>query len=316
MEALRVALEDVRAAESIVHEIAFRTPTIRYLGANDDGLWLKLENLQRLGSFKIRGVWNGLRRMHAQARSRGAVTFSSGNFGLAFAWAATRLGVRSRVIVSEAANPSIVARIRDEGATVETMPAADVFRILEEQSWRSWEATFLDPVGDPQVVAGAGTIGLEFLDQLPDVRTVLVPVGGGDLAAGIAAAVKGLRPSARIVGVQAEGCGPLPGALRTGRRHQIDGPARTIAGGISMTVILDAMAAFLARHLDGCLLVSDDELRRAMRVLACEAKVVAEPSGAATFAAWSKYGGSLEPPVVAIVSGGNVDPEVLADVLR
>jgi len=316
VEPLRVTLEDVRAAEPVVQEVAVRTPTVRYFGAPKDVLWLKLENLQRLGSFKIRGVWNGLRRMDPTARSRGVATFSSGNFGLAFAWAGTRLGLHSRVIVSESANPTMVARIRDEGAIVETMSAAQIFAILEDESWRSWETAFLNPVGDPHVIAGEGTIALEFVQDVPELRTVLVPVGGGDLAAGLAAAVKGLCPTAKIVGVQAEGAAPLPTALHTGRRHQIEGPARTIAVGISMTVILDEMAVFLARHLDGCLLVSDDDIRRGVRDLARDARVVAEPSGAAAFAAWSKYGDRLESPVVAVISGGNVDPAFLSDVLR
>ncbi len=315
MEPLAVGLDNIRTAVPVVREVALPTPSIRYLGTDEGDLWLKEENLQRLGSFKIRGVWNGLRRMTPEARSRSVVTFSSGNFGLAFAWAATRLGVPSRVIVSEAANPATVARIRAERATVETMRAADIFRILEDESWRSWEESVLKPVGDADVVAGAGTLALELLNEVPDVGTVLVPVGGGDLAAGVAAAVKGVRPSTRVIGVQTEGAAPLPTTLRTGRRHQIEGTAKTIAGGISMTVILDNMAAFLARHLDGCLLVSDDDLKRAMRDLAFEAKVVVEPSGAASFAAWSKYRQRLATPVVAIVSGGNVDSALLSEVL-
>jgi len=315
MEPLAVDLDRIRAAVPVVREVAVRTPTVPYLSTDDTELWLKLENQQRLGSFKLRGVWNGLRRMTPEARSHGLVTFSSGNFGLAFAWAATRLGVPSRVIVSEAANPSIVSRIRAEGATVETMLGAEIFRILEEERWPSWHESVLKPVGDPDVVAGAGTLALELLHDTPDVGTVLVPVGGGDLAAGVAAAVKSVRPSTKVIGVQAEGAAPLPTALRTGRRHQIEGPAKTIAGGISMTVILDNMAAFLARHLDGCLLVSDDDLKRAMRDLAFEAKVVAEPSGAASFAAWSRHRQQLAAPVVAIVSGGNVGSALLSEVL-
>jgi len=195
------------------------------------------------------------------------------------------------------------------------MLGAEIFRILEEERWPSWHESVLKPVGDPDVVAGAGTLALELLHDTPDVGTVLVPVGGGDLAAGVAAAVKSVRPSTKVIGVQAEGAAPLPTALRTGRRHQIEGPAKTIAGGISMTVILDNMAAFLARHLDGCLLVSDDDLKRAMRDLAFEAKVVAEPSGAASFAAWSRHRQQLAAPVVAIVSGGNVGSALLSEVL-
>ena len=152
---------------------------------------------------------------------------------------------------------------------------------------------------------------MEIVEDLPEVRTVLVPVGGGGLVAGIGTAVKGLVPRAQVFGVQAEGAAPLPVALQTRQAHRIDRP-QTIADGIGIGIILPSMAQVLDRVLDGALVVTDAEIRSAMRRLALEAKIVAEPAGAAAFAAWIRHRDSLRPPVVAVVSGGNVDPKLLA----
>ena len=207
-----------------------------------------------------------------------------------------------------------VEAIRALGAEVEPMPRALLVLFHEEEKWREWPQTFIHPFAHPHTIAGAGTIGLEIAEDAPDVRTVLVPVGGGGLVAGVAVAVKGRLPRAKVFGVQAEGAAPLPVALRTGRPHKIEEP-RTIADGIRVALVLPEMVDMLRRHLDGCLVVSDEEIRAAMRRLAVEAKVVAEPAGAAAFAAWARYRAQLESPVAVVVSGGNVDPRLLADVV-
>jgi threonine dehydratase len=165
------------------------------------------------------------------------------------------------------------------------------------------------------MIAGNGTAGLEIAEDVPNAKTVLVPVGGGGLATGIAIAVKARLPSAKVFGVQPEGAASLPTALKTGRGFHLERP-ETIADGIGVGLMLPPMAELLKRHLDGCLLVSDDDIRASMRRLALDAKVVAEPAGAASLAAWSRHRETLEPPVVAVVSGGNVDPALLAAVLK
>jgi threonine dehydratase len=265
--------------------------------------------------FKIRGVWNRLSRLTDGERRRGVATISSGNHGLAAAWAAKRLGLRCVVRVPEGAVARKVDAIRAQGAEVSPIPRRDLIAAHEEETWRSWPEVFVHPFAHPATIAGQGTLGWELVDDIPDLRTVLVPVGGGGLAAGIGTAVKTLLPESKVFGVQADGAAPLPISLRTGQAYLVDCP-KTIADGIGIALILPIMAEVLCRVLDGCLVVSDAEIRTAIRRLALDAKVVAEPAGAAAFAAWARYGDSLEPPVAIVVSGGNVDPALLADVTK
>ncbi len=314
MESLAVTPADIEAAIEVVREVALVTPTWRFPGAEDEELFLKLENLQRLGAFKIRGAWNRMSRMSAEERSRGVATISSGNHGLAVAWSAKRLGLPCTVHVPEGAAGPKVEAIRAQGAALKEMGRADLVRAHVDETWRNWPQTFVHPFAHPDVIAGQGTIGSEIADDQPDIRTVLVPVGGGGLSSGIAIAVKARLPEAKVYGVQAEGAAPLRTVFETRKPYRVEKP-KTIADGIRIGIILPAMADLLLRHLDGCYVVSDEEIRGAMRRLALEAKVVAEPAGAAAFAAWSRYREQLEPPVAVVVSGGNVDPNLLASIL-
>src|SRR5205823_6387085 len=276
VERIAVTLRDIDAALPIVREVGRHTPTVPFSG--DEDVWLKLENLQRLGAFKIRGVWNRISQLTDAERRRGVSTISSGNHGLAVAWAARRLGLPCTVRVPEGAVGRKVEAIHAEGADVSPISRSDLIDAHEKETWQSWPSAFLHPFAHPATVAGQGTIGREIVDDFSEVRTVLVPVGGGGLAAGIGTAVKGLVPRAQVFGVQAEGAAPLPVALRTRQSHRIDRP-RTIADGIGIGIILPPMAEILGRVLDGALVVTDAEIRDAMRRLALEAKIVAEPAG-------------------------------------
>ena len=313
MEPLAVTAKDVEAALDIVREVAHHTPTVRSVAGGEE-VYLKLESLQRLGAFKIRGAWNRFAQLSQTEREAGVSTLSSGNHGRAVAWAARRLGLRCVVRVPEGATGRKVEAIRGEGATVTAMPRGELVRTHEEELWRRWPETFIHPFAHPLTIAGQGTAGWELAEDAPDVRTVLVPVGGGGLASGIAVAVKSRLPRAKVFGVQAEGAAPLPEALRTGRPAKVAEP-RTIADGIRIGLILPAMLPLLSGNLDGCLLVTDGEIRAAMRTLAMEAHVIAEPAGAAAVAAWIRHRGTLEPPVAAIVSGGNAEPSLLEEIL-
>lgn len=309
-----MGVEDVEAALDIVREVASHTPTVKFPGATEGDLYLKLENLQRLAAFKIRGAWNRISRLSAEERRRGVATISSGNHGLAVAWSAKRLRLPCRVYVPQGATGPKVEAIRAQGAELREMGREDLVRAHTEELWKSWPQTFVHPFAHPHVIAGQGTVGWEIAEDLPDVRTVLVPVGGGGLSSGIAIALKSLIPKAKVFGVQAEGAASLPTVFRTKEPYRVENP-QTIADGIRIGIVLPSMADLLLRHLDGCFVVSDDDIRGAMRRLALEAKVVAEPAGAAAFAAWSRYREELEPPVVAVVSGGNVDPALMAEIL-
>jgi threonine dehydratase len=305
VEPIAVTAGDVEAALDVVREVAWRTPTTPF----HEGPWLKLESHQRLGSFKIRGTWNRLARLGPEERRRGVATVSSGNHGLAVAWGARRLGLPCLVRVPEGANARKVAAIEAEGAVVESTPRADLVGIHEQELWRSWPRTFIHPFAHAATVAGQGTAGWELAEDVPDARTVLVPAGGGGLAAGIALAVKDRVPGAKVFAVQAEGASALEEALRTGRPGHVEHP-ETIADGIRIGIALANMLPLLHRHLDGCLVVRDDEILEAMRGLYRKAHLVAEPAGAAALAAWRRYRQTLEAPVVAVVSGGNVEPSL------
>lgn len=315
MKPLRVGLADIESALGAVREVARRTPVHRFSDGDGGEVFLKLENLQRLGAFKIRGAWNRMSRMSEEERRRGVATISSGNHGLAVAWSARRLGLPCVVHVPEGAAGPKVDAIRAQGAELREMARGDLVRAHSEESWKSWPQTFVHPFAHPHVIAGQGTIGWEIADDLPDVRTVLVPVGGGGLSSGIAIAVKARVPGVKVFGVQAEGAASLPKVFETRKPWRVEDP-QTIADGIRIGIILSGMADLLLRNLDGCVVVSDDDIRRSMRRLALKAKIVAEPAGAAAFAASERYRDRFEPPVVAVISGGNVDPALLAEVVR
>ncbi len=315
METLQITAEDVEAALDTVHEVAVRTPMRSVPNLATEDVFLKLESLQRLGAFKIRGAWNRISRLSADERRRGVATISSGNHGLAVAWSARRLGLPCVVYVPEGAAGPKVDAIRAQDAELKEMTRADLVRAHVEELWKAWPQTFVHPFAHPQVIAGQGTVGWEIAEDLPDVRTVLVPVGGGGLSLGIAIALKARAPRAKVVAVQAEGAASLPRLFETREPTRVEDP-RTIADGIRIGIVLPAIADLLLENLAGCVTVSDAEIRSAMRRLALEAKVVAEPAGAAAFAAWERYPDRFEPPVVAVVSGGNVDPALLAAVLR
>ena len=313
MDRIAVTIQDIEEAVPVVQKVARRTPTIPLEGPEGE-VWLKLENLQRLGVFKIRGAWNRISRLTQEERRRGVTTLSSGNHGRAVAWSARRLGLRCVIRVPEGAAPQKLAAIRLEGAEVIPIPRSELVRVHEEETWRAWPETYLPPFAHPLMIAGNGTVGLEIAEDVPSAKTVLVPVGGGGLAAGIAIAVKARLPNAKVFGVQPEGAASLPTALKTGRGFHVERP-ETIADGVGVGLMLPAMVDLLKRHLDGCFLVSDGDIRAAMRRLALDAKIVAEPAGAAAFAAWVRHRTSIEGPVVAVVSGGNANPDALRDVL-
>lgn len=313
MDRIEVKPSDIEAAWTVVRKVAYRTMTVPFPDPRGE-VFLKLENLQRLGAFKIRGTWNRLSHLTPEERMSGLTTISSGNHGLSLAWAAERFGNLCVIRVPEGAAQRKVDAIRAQSADVVTMPRSELVRAHEEELWRSWPQAFVHPFAHPHTIAGQGTIGLEIAEDAPHVRTVLVPVGGGGLASGIAVAVKSRVPEAKVFGVQAEGAASLPTALRTGRAYRVENP-KTVADGIGIGLVLPNMVDILRRNLDGCLLVSDDEILAAMKTLAIGAKVIAEPAGAAAFAALERYRRDLMFPVVVVVSGGNVDPNLLTKVL-
>lgn len=312
-----VTIEDVRAAADRIAGTCVRTPLLPAGWTGIDRLWLKPECLQPTGAFKLRGATNAVARLDRAQRGRGVVTHSSGNHGWAVAHAARVEGVPATVVVPVGSNPVKVAAIAAAGAEVVEVPVPDRVTACAEIAERTG-AVQVPPFDHPDVVAGQGTVGLEIVADLPDVDTVLVPVGGGGLLSGVAVAVKALAPDARMVGCEPEVAGDAAESLRTGRltAWSDEDTGRTSADGLRSPA-LGALPWELIRGLvDDIVTVDERAIRSATRELVARSRLVVEPSGAVTLAALRRHGADLGGGrTVAVVSGGNIDPAVLRDLL-
>ncbi|WP_423835824.1 threonine ammonia-lyase [Streptomyces endophytica] len=317
--ALPVTIEDVREAHKMLSGVARATAMegSRYLsGLVGAPVHLKCENLQRTGSFKIRGAYVRIAGLSAEERAAGVVAASAGNHAQGVALAASLLGVRSTVFMPVGAPLPKVAATREYGAEVrlhghvvdETLAAAEEYA-------RETGAVFIHPFDHRDIIAGQGTVGLEILEQCPEVRTIVVGIGGGGLAAGIALAVKALRPDVKVVGVQAAGAACYPPSLAAGHPVAIEGLS-TMADGIKVGRPGDVPFGIIERLVDEVRTVSEDDLSSALLLCLERAKLVVEPAGASPVAALLADPRSFEGPVVAVLSGGNVDPLLMQRILR
>jgi len=314
-----VTLADIVEAREVLRGVAVETPMeeSRWLSALAGGpVSLKCENLQRTGSFKARGGYLRLSRLSEEERSHGVVAASAGNHAQGVALAAQLLGIKATVFMPEGAPIPKEKATRAYGAEV-IFHGRYLENAIEAALAFSKEtgAVFIHPFDHPDIVAGQGTVGLEILEQSPDVTTVLVPTGGGGLLAGIALAVKALRPDVRIVGVQAEDAAAYPASLAYGAPVALES-MKTMADGIAVGRPGDLTFAAVRDHVDEIVTVSEDSLSRALLALIERAKLIVEPAGAAAVAALlddpTKYGA----PTVALLSGGNIDPLLLGKVIR
>ncbi len=311
LASIPITVDDVRAAARHISTLVHRTPlmTSRSLSQRTGtDLRLKAENLQRTGSFKPRGAFNALLQLDPAARARGVVTFSAGNHGQALAFAASQLGVRCTVFMAQNAVPAKVEAIRGYGAEIRF--GADITGAFQamEAFCQETGAVFVSPFADPAVIAGQGTVGLEILEDDALVEQIVVPVGGGGLIAGIALAVKALRPDVRIIGVEPEGSAAVLRALEAGKPVRLERNA-TIADGLAAPFTADLPLAIIRRDVDDIVLVTDDEIVAALRVVLERTKLLVEPAGAAAVAALmtGKAGAPVGARTVAVLSGGNVD---------
>lgn len=312
-------IEDVRRAAALLDGVAERTPVESSRALSEIAgtrVLLKCENLQRAGSFKIRGAYVRMSGLTDDERARGVVAASAGNHAQGVALAARLLGIDAMVVMPvDAALPKIAAT-REYGARVELAGTSVDEALQHARAYAERTgAVLIHPFDHPDVVAGQGTIGLEIVEQVPDVATVLVPVGGGGLAAGVVTALAALRPQVRVVGVQAAHAASYPASLAAG--HPIPAPElRTMADGIAVGLPGDVPFDVLAHAGIEIRTVSEEDLSRALLLVAERAKLLVEPSGAAAVAALMAAPGQFEGPVVAILSGGNMDPQVLLRVVR
>ncbi|TIC81794.1 threonine ammonia-lyase [Nocardioides sp. GY 10127] len=316
---LPVGLDDVRAAREVLAGIVVPTPLeeSRWLTAQAGGeVRVKAENLQRTGSFKIRGAYVRLSRLSGEERARGVVAASAGNHAQGVALAAQLLGVRATVFMPEGAPIPKERATRAYGAEVVFAgpSLASALEAAQEHAARTG-AVFIHPFDHADVVAGQGTVGLELVEQLPELASVVVPTGGGGLLAGVAIAVKTLRPDVRVIGVQAKDAAAFPASLAQGRPVPLTQLA-TMADGIAVGTPGELTLAAVREHVDDVVTVSEDLLARAVQGLVERAKLVAEPAGAAAVAAVLDDPSRFPTPCVAVVSGGNIDPLLLGKVIR
>jgi threonine dehydratase len=300
-----IGVDRIRAAAERARPHVLRTPLIPVEGA-----LLKLECLQPTGSFKVRGFFAAALGLDPEKLRRGLITVSAGNAAQACAYVAKTLGVRCRVVMYDTAPPLKIEGVRRWGATPILMPREEMLQWMADEKWRIEPETFLHPFADPQVMAGHGGLAVELLEDVPDLARVLVPVGGGGLIGGIASALKALRPEVEVIGVQSDGYALWTRCLEAGGPVAIK--PETIADGT--TAPFDArMFELLKECVDRWLTVPEPRLRSAIPELATAAKVVAEGAGALAYAALEQL--APGPRTVAVVSGGNIDPLLLADLL-
>jgi threonine dehydratase len=314
-----VGVREIRAAGELLRDVAVSTPLLhsRYLSEMVGGpVYLKCENLQRTGSFKIRGAYVRIARLSEAERARGVVAASAGNHAQGVAHAASLLGCKATVFMPEGAPLPKVAATKAYGADVLFPgPTVDDCLVAAEAYAEERGSVFIHPFDHPDVVAGQGTIGLEILEQRPDVRTIVAATGGGGLVAGIAAAVKELRQDVKVIGVQAKRAASFPPSLAAARPTRVEiGP--TMADGIAVGRPGDLTFELVSKLVDAVVTVSEESLSQALLLCLERSKQVVEPAGAAGVAAMLEHAYAFHPPVVALLSGGNIDPVLLAKVLR
>jgi threonine dehydratase len=309
-----IPLEEIRAARERLADKVVRTPLVRLQApGRSDSIYLKLENLQPIGSFKLRGALNAVLQEDPDRLRAGVVTASAGNMGQGVAWAARELGVPCAVVVPVGAAETKVAAIAALGGRVVEVTYERWWQALAESSFPELDGVFIHPVEDERVMAGNGTIGLEILEDLPEAEAVFVPFGGGGLSVGIASAVKALRPEARVYAVEPETGAPLAAAMAAGEPQPVSYKA-SFVDGAGAPELLPKMWLLARGALDGGLVVPLDEAAAAVRLLAERTRIVAEGAGALALAA--ALGGQTGAGIiVCVVSGGNIDASRLATIL-
>jgi len=309
-----VRLEEAHAAAARIRDHALRTPLLRL--ALDDaaaGIWVKLENLQPIGSFKIRGAGNAMLQAEPARLEQGVYTASAGNMAQGVGWMARALGVPWRVIVPDRAPQTKLDAIRRLGGETIVLPFEDWWRVLETHGYPGLDGVFIHPVSDQAVMAGNATIGLEILQDLPDVDTIVVPYGGGGLSCGIAAAVRALKPDVTVLAAESESAAPLRAALDA-RQPVMVPHTPSFVDGIGGRSVLAEMWPLARQLLHGTRVVGLDQIAAAIRLLVERQHVVAEGAGAAAVAV-ALAGMAGNGRVACVVSGGNIDAAKLATIL-
>ena len=314
-----VSVDTIREARRLLESVVRKTPMehARDLEAPHGGpVYLKCENLQRTGSFKIRGAYTRIHGLTEEERARGVVAASAGNHAQGVALAASLLGANATVFMPERAPLPKLAATRGYGADVHLHGDVLEDALVKATAFAEQTgAVFIHPFDHPDIIAGQGTVGLEILEQVPDVATVVVATGGGGLVGGVASALKAERPEIRVVGVQAEGAAAFPLSLSAGNPVRLD-RMQTMADGIAVGEPGPITFDHVRSLVDDVVTVGEESLSRAVLLCLERRKLVVEPAGAAAVAALLEHPGVFEPPIVAVLSGGNVDPLLLLQIIQ
>lgn len=315
-----ISLADIHVARERLAGVAVRTSLIP-LEHNGSTLYLKPENLQPIGAFKIRGAYNKIASLTPEERARGVIAYSSGNHAQGVAYAARALNSKAVIVMPRVA-PAVKREATEAlGAEVVYVGPSGVERMTKAEELAAKHGyTMIPPYDDEQIIAGQGTLGLEIIEDLPDVDLVLVPVGGGGVISGIATAVRSLKPEVKVVGVEPELAADAQASLRAGEIVKLPAEqvASTSADGLRAMYVGNITFEYIKRYVDNIVTVSEAEISEAVQILARNPKTVAEPSGAAAPAAWLFHRDSLpeSKATVALISGGNIDPELLERMRR
>jgi threonine dehydratase len=309
----RPSLDAIKAAATTIRDVIVRTPTLPYRG-DAEGISVKLEVLQPIGSFKLRGVYNWAASLTAEQRKNGISTTSAGNTAQALGYVAKIFGIPSKTLLPESVPDAKLNAIVSYGVTPVKVSVDELFAYMLEERWRNESYCYLNPWGEPLMIAGSGTVGLEILEDV-DVDTIYIPVGGGGLAAGIGSAIKATRPEVRVVGVQPEGCPALKASFEKGEGTWVT-PSDTICDGTKVPLIVNEMYPLLREVIDDVVIVPESRVREALRELAQKNKVIADGSGALALAGALHDAPGSRGNAACVVSGGSIDPDRFSEIVQ
>lgn len=310
-----IELSEIREARKRIEKTIVRTPLIRLeLGPDYPDIRLKLENLQPINAYKLRGAANAVAMLPETDRKRGVWTISAGNAGQGVAYAARQAGVPCSVVVIETAPQSKIDRMKSLGAKLFPVPYATAWKALEERSFPGAEGTFVHPFDDHNFIAGHGTMGLEILEDAPDTAAVIASIGGGGLIAGVASAIKALQPEIKIWGVEPDTAAPAALSFKMGSPQVFKDWKYSFVDGAGGQSMFPRMWERMKPIVDGYIVVTLDETKRAMRLMAEKARIISEGAGAMPLAA-ALTGKAGKGPIVAIVSGGNIDMQKFCELI-
>lgn len=310
-----ILLDEIEAAQQNVAGIVLRTPLVRLeLGSSAPEIFLKLENLQPTNAYKIRGATNAVALLTDDERARGVWTISAGNAGQGVAYAARAAGISCSVVAIETAPQTKLDRMRALGATIIPVSYEEAWKAAEAHAYEGLEGTFIHPFDNDRFIAGHGSMGLEIVEQLPGVRTVIAAIGGGGLITGVGSAVKALRPDVKVLGAEPETAAPYAYSLRKGVPSKYPDWTASFVDGAGGQSVTARMWQRMQPVVDGAITVSLDETRAAMRLIAEKTRTISEGAGALSLAA-ALSGEAGEGPIVCIVSGGNIDLAKFAELV-